>query len=248
MQKYRSAVPPIPSARAIFSGWVEAIGAGFFLVGQMSKASGALQKYDGAICYAGSQGWSESINCRHNDAVLCWKAREIMKTHLQRMAAYNRWANARLYEAASKLSTEELQAPRSGFFPSIPKTLTHIMVGDTVWMGRLDGTGSPGITSLDQILYEEFAALKAARMALDDRIIAFMDALPPQRLEEDLVYRTMSGDPMRTNVAQVLMHFFNHQTHHRGQAHAMLSSTPVAPPVLDLIYFLRDHPEIANKR
>ena len=171
-----------------------------------------------------------------------------MKTHLQRMAAYNRWANERLYEAAGKLSTAELEAARSGFFPSILKTLNHILVGDTVWMGRLDGTGSPGITGLNQILHIEFAALKAARVAMDGRIIAFVDALPPQRLEEDLVYHTMAGDPMRTNVAQVLMHFFNHQTHHRGQAHAMLSSTPVAPPVLDLIYFLRDHPEIANRR
>ena len=171
-----------------------------------------------------------------------------MKTHFQRMAAYNRWANERLYEAAGKLPPAEIEAPRSGFFPSILKTLNHILVADTVWMGRLEGTGSPGVTRLDQVLHADFASLRAARIAMDDRIIAFVDSLPPQRLEEDLVYHTMSGDPMRTNVAQVLMHFFNHQSHHRGQAHAMLSSTPVAPPVLDLIYFLRDHPEIANKR
>jgi uncharacterized damage-inducible protein DinB len=67
-------------------------------------------------------------------------------------------------------------------------------------------------------------------------------------LDEDLVYRTTFGDSMVTPVNQVLAHFFNHQTHHRGQAHAMLSSTEIAPPVLDLIYFLRDHPEIAKTR
>ena len=72
--------------------------------------------------------------------------------------------------------------------------------------------------------------------------------LTPARLAEDLVYCTVAGDPMRTQVAQVLAHFFNHQTHHRGQAHGMLSSTKVAPPVLDLIYFLRDHPEVAGLR
>ncbi|HJR21071.1 MAG TPA: DinB family protein, partial [Dongiaceae bacterium] len=138
-------------------------------------------------------------------------------------------------------------APRSGFFPSLLKTLNHILVGDTVWMGRLDGAGS-GITSLDQVLHTDLAALTAARRAMDDRIVAFIDAVAPSRLAEDLVYRTVAGDPMRTQLNQVLAHFFNHQTHHRGQAHAMLSSTDVAPPSLDLILFLRDHPEIAVKR
>jgi uncharacterized damage-inducible protein DinB len=170
-----------------------------------------------------------------------------MKAHFQRMAAYNRWANARLYEAVGKLSTEAFAAPRSGFFPSLLKTLNHILVGDTVWMGRLDGTGS-SVTSLDQILHAELAALRTARAAMDARIVAFVDAVAPARLEQDLVYRTVAGDPMTTQVGQVLAHFFNHQTHHRGQAHAMLSSTDVAPPSLDLILFLRDHPEIAKMR
>jgi len=170
-----------------------------------------------------------------------------MKAHFQRMAAYNRWANARLYEAAGKLSPAELAAPRSGFFSSLLKTLNHILVGDTLWMGRLDGTGSPGVTKLDQILHTDFAALNAARAAMDDRIVVFVDRLSPARFNEDLAYRTTSGDAMVTPVDQVLAHFFNHQTHHRGQAHAMLSSTEIAPPPLDLIYFLREHPDISKK-
>jgi uncharacterized damage-inducible protein DinB len=170
-----------------------------------------------------------------------------MKANFRRMAGYNRWANERLYEAAGKLSPEEFAAPRSGFFPSLLKTLNHILVGDTVWMGRLEATGS-SIKSLDQILHPEFAALKAARAAMDNRIAAFVDGVAPARLEEDLVYRTVAGEAMTTQVAQVLLHFFNHQTHHRGQAHAMLSSTEVAPPSLDLILFLRDHPDIAALR
>ncbi|WP_119303864.1 DinB family protein [Dongia deserti] len=171
-----------------------------------------------------------------------------MKAHFQRMAVYNRWANQRLYEAVGKLSPEEFAAARSGFFPSLLKTLNHILVGDAVWMGRLEGTGSAGITSLDQVLHAEFSALKAARAAMDERIVAFVDGLAPARLKEDLVYHTMAGEPMTMQVGQVLAHFFNHQTHHRGQAHAMLSSTTVEPPVLDLIYFLRDHPGIAEVR
>ncbi len=169
-----------------------------------------------------------------------------LKPHFQVMAAYNRWANARLYEAVAKLSPEEFQAPRSGFSPSLAKTLNHLLVGDTIWMGRLDGGGSPGVTKLDQVLHSEFAALKAARTAMDDRIVAFVDGLAPDRFEQDLIYRTTSGEAMVTPVDQVLAHFFNHQTHHRGQAHAMLSSTSVASPSLDLIYFLRDHPEITK--
>ncbi len=170
-----------------------------------------------------------------------------MKANFRRMAAYNRWANERLYEAAGKLSPEAFAAPRSGFFPSLLKTLNHILVGDTVWMGRLEATGS-SIKSLDQILHTEFGALRSARAAMDERIVAFVDGVTPARLEEDLVYRTVAGDAMTTQVAQVLAHFFNHQSHHRGQAHAMLSSTEVAPPSLDLLYFLRDHPDIAKMR
>ena len=93
-----------------------------------------------------------------------------MKAHFQRMAAYNRWANERLYEAVGNLSPDEIAAPRSGFFPSLLKTLNHILVGDTVWMGRLDGSGS-SIKSLDQVLHTAFGALKAARVAMDSRIV-----------------------------------------------------------------------------
>jgi len=170
-----------------------------------------------------------------------------MKAHFQTMAAYNRWANARLYEAAGKLSQSELDAPRSGFFPSLMKTLNHILVGDTVWMGRLEGTGHPGVTRLDQVLHADFAPLQAVRRTMDVRIGAFVDGVSAQRLSETLVYRNMAGEPMETRIDHILAHFFNHQTHHRGQAHAMLSSTEVAPPSLDLIYFLRDHPEFAKQ-
>jgi uncharacterized damage-inducible protein DinB len=169
-----------------------------------------------------------------------------MKAHFQRMAAYNQWTNGKLYEAAARLSPAALAAPRAGFFPSIARTLNHILVGDTVWMGRLDGSGHAGITGLNQVLFTEFAPLQAARAKLDARIVAFVDALPPERLGETLAYVNMAGEANRTPLDQVLAHVFNHQTHHRGQAHAMLSSTEVAPPPLDLIYYLRDHPEVAR--
>ncbi|HJR21277.1 MAG TPA: DinB family protein, partial [Dongiaceae bacterium] len=115
-----------------------------------------LRKCDGAICYAGSRSRSETINCRDTRRRACWQPGigGAMKAHFRRMAAYNRWANERLYEAVGHLSPEDFAAPRSGFFPSLLKTLNHILVGDTVWMGRLDGAGS-GITSLDQVLHTD---------------------------------------------------------------------------------------------
>lgn len=171
-----------------------------------------------------------------------------MKAHFQRLAAYNRWANERLYDAVGKLSPAEFAAPRVGFFPSLARTLNHILVGDSLWLGRLDGQGAPGITSLDQQLHAEFAALRQARAALDARYIAFVDSLGEARIGEMLTYKTVAGEAMETAIDQVLTHVFNHQTHHRGQAHGMLSSTSVPPPSLDLIYFLRDHPEIARLR
>ena len=171
-----------------------------------------------------------------------------MKAHFRRLAAYNCWANDRLYDAVGKLPPAEFAAPRVGFFPSLAKTLNHILVGDSLWLGRLDGQGSPGINRLDQQLHSEFAALRQARASLDTRYIAFIDGLSEARIGENLVYKTVAGEAMETAIDQVLTHVFNHQTHHRGQAHAMLSSTPVPPPSLDLIYFLRDHPEIARLR
>ncbi len=171
-----------------------------------------------------------------------------MKAHFRRLAAYNRWANEKLYDAVGRLPPAEFTAARIGFFPSLAKTLNHILVGDSIWLGRLDGQGAPGITRLDQELHAEFAPLRQARGALDARYVAFVDGLSAARIGETLSYKTVAGEPMETAVDQVLAHVFNHQTHHRGQAHAMLSSTAVAPPPLDLIYFLRDHPEIAKLR
>jgi len=171
-----------------------------------------------------------------------------MKAHFQRMAAYNHWANEKIYEAAGKLTPAAFAAPRAGFFPSLSKTLNHILVGDTIWMGRLDGSGHAGITALSDVLFTEFAPLQAARTAMDGRIGAFVEALTPQRMGEILIYKNMAGEAMKTPVDQVLAHFFNHQTHHRGQAHAMLSSTEVPPPSIDLILFLRDYAEMASLR
>ncbi|TDQ82170.1 putative damage-inducible protein DinB [Dongia mobilis] len=156
------------------------------------------------------------------------------------LARYNQWANARLYAAVGQLDAAAIAAPRVGFFPSLLKTLNHLMVTDRIWLGRLTATPDAAIKSLDDMPYPDFSDLRAARAALDGRIIEVVGGLAPARLGEVLVYKTMAGQPHETPMALVLGHLFNHQTHHRGQAHAMLSGTAVPPPVLDIIYFLRD--------
>jgi uncharacterized damage-inducible protein DinB len=160
-----------------------------------------------------------------------------VKAHFERMARYNRWANRRLYGAVAQLEPEEIHAPRSGFFPSIARTLNHIIVADRVWMGRFTGKASPH-QRLDETPYEDFTALTAAREAEDQGIIAFFKELPQARLEGVFDYRNMAGEPKSSEMLPVVAHFFNHQTHHRGQVHAMLSSTRVAPPAMDLGYFI----------
>jgi uncharacterized damage-inducible protein DinB len=159
-------------------------------------------------------------------------------SYFHRFARYNAWANRRLYEACAALSPADYRAKRPSFFGSIHATLNHIMVGDRVWMGRFEGVPS-GVERLDEILYDEFADLRAARETEDARILGFVSGLSDDALAGTLRYRNMAGESHETPLAWTLAHFFNHQTHHRGQVHGMLSGTPVAPPPLDLIYFLR---------
>lgn len=156
------------------------------------------------------------------------------------LAEYNRWANRRLYTAVAQLSDAEYRKPRPSFFGSIGKTLNHILVGDRIWMSRFTQT-SVAITSLDQILHDDFADLRQARETEDDRILATMQNFDAAKLPTVLVYQSMGGVQGRIQYDLGLAHMFNHQTHHRGQVHDQLSATTVAPPELDFLLYLRAH-------
>jgi len=153
-------------------------------------------------------------------------------------ARYNAWANARLYGACAKLSEADYLKPRASFFGSIHATLNHLMVVDRIWLGRIESR--PEKLALNQILYGDFTALHVARVAEDDRLIRVVDNIDPARLDQPLDYLNTRGERFRTPLRIVLGHLFNHQTHHRGQAHGLLSQTPVPPPELDLIFFVRE--------
>ncbi|MBL29509.1 MAG: damage-inducible protein DinB [Rhodospirillaceae bacterium] len=160
--------------------------------------------------------------------------------HFRTFARYNAWANARLYAACGALSEAAYLAERPVFFGSIHRTLNHVLVGDRLWLGRITGVPA-GIPTLDTELFPDRDALRAAREAEDARIIGLVDGYDDARLlAAEVVYANMSGAEHRDPLRLVLAHFFNHQTHHRGQVHDMLSATDVAPPPLDLIYYLRE--------
>ena len=160
-----------------------------------------------------------------------------MRNHFILFSRYNLWANRTLYAAVATLPPEAITCDRQGFFGSILGTLNHLLVGDRAWLARMRGEDYSWFRSLDQILHAEFEGLRHEREATDLRILATVPDLP---LEGELAYVNSQGQPTRAPWTVVLGHVFNHQTHHRGQVHGMLSQAGVKPPPLDLLYFPRD--------
>ena len=163
-----------------------------------------------------------------------------MLEHARTMARYNRWANARLLEALAPMSDEDWHREAGTFFPTVHRTLNHLLVADRTWLARFRGDGwAP--TGLDMILHDERPALVAARAALDDEIVAWVDTLDEQRLAAPFTYTPVTDPrPVTQPLAPALMHVFNHQTHHRGQLHALATRFLGVSPALDLVYYLRD--------
>ena len=170
-----------------------------------------------------------------------------MIAHFQLMARYNRWANQRLLAAAGTLHEEALWADRGLFFHSFLGTMNHLLVGDTMWLARFQGEPPPVGLALDSVLHRELPDFIAAREALDERILAFTKGLKDAQLGTILDYRTSNGDQVSSPFAGTLSHMFNHQTHHRGQAHGALTGLGAQVPGLDLIYFIRQGGGITSK-
>jgi len=158
--------------------------------------------------------------------------------HFRLLARYNARANARLYDACAAMPAEEIARPRGAFFGSILGTLNHILVGDRIWMARFAGQTVPS-TGLDAILHDTLADLRAAREAEDARIAGFVDGLGPADLAGAIVYVDNAGNRREDPRDLLLLHVFNHQTHHRGQVHDLMSRAGVAPPSLDMHRVMR---------
>jgi uncharacterized damage-inducible protein DinB len=166
----------------------------------------------------------------------------VIKTRYSMFAGYNAWCNERLYDAAAKVSDADYRANRGAFFKSLHGTLNHLLVGDRIWMQRFTGKGELP-PSLDAILYDDFAGLRAARISEDAHINAYIDALSEADLAGFIRFRTfVRPTDIEQELSPALDHFFNHQTHHRGQAHALLSSIigNDMTPSFDLIIYQRE--------
>ena len=164
-----------------------------------------------------------------------------MLRHFQMLAAYNSWANSQVYDACAALTDAEYREDRSAFFGSVHRTLNHILVADRIWMRRLTGDGTAP-TDLGAVLFEDFSDLRTARDAEDVRITNYLGSLTDNALSTTVTYTPVTVPTEVTEpVAPVLAHLFNHQTHHRGQVHAILTSLGKPSVVLDMIAFLRGH-------
>jgi uncharacterized damage-inducible protein DinB len=163
-----------------------------------------------------------------------------MRSIFQMFAGYNDWANARLYAAATELPDADYRADHGAFFKSVHGTLNHLLVGDRIWMQRLTGEGDAP-TSLDAILCDDLKSLRAARAEEDARIIAFVAGLSDADLARKVRYRTISRPAeIEQELGYALPHVFNHQTHHRGQVHGLLTRITGDAPSLDLILYQRE--------
>lgn len=156
--------------------------------------------------------------------------------HAQIMAPYNAWQNRSLYAAADSLSDDDRKADRGAHFGSIFATLNHLLWGDRIWMSRFAGTPPPegGIPSSTD-LYEDWGALRAARLEFDAVIENWTRDLTEDWLGGDITWFSGAAQREFTKPAWLLLtHLFNHQTHHRGQVHAMLTAAGAKPEDTDL--------------
>ena len=174
-----------------------------------------------------------------------------MRDLFELMASYNTWMNARLYKCASALSPDELCADRGAFFGSVIGTLNHIAVADRIWLQRFAEHPSahgaleavrllPRPRSLNEILFSDFNELSEHRTLLDGIIEQWARSLTDSQLSQPLCYTTTKGDRICKRFSGLVLHFFNHQTHHRGQVTTLLSQSGRDVGVTDLLALLRN--------
>lgn len=166
--------------------------------------------------------------------------------HFALLARYNADMNQALYNAAARLPAQELAADRKAFFGSLQGTLNHLLAADTIWLKRFSthpaafpalqaAHALPLPTGLTHVFADTLPEMRAYRERLDAIISAFAPQVTEAALAQTFEYRTMLGNTYRKQLGPVLLHFFNHQTHHRGQASTLLSQAGVDIGVTDLL-------------
>ena len=169
-------------------------------------------------------------------------------SNLQLMSQYNQWMNQKVYLAAKQLG-EEIKQDKGAFFGSVLGTLNHIYVADIIWLRRFAQHPKqyqnlsclpelPSYTALDQIVADELPALTKLRQELDKIIISWWREIEAADLEESLPYTNTKGQQYTKNFGQLIQHFFNHQTHHRGQVSTLINQEGIDLGVSDLLQII----------
>lgn len=163
--------------------------------------------------------------------------------YVKTMARYNRWQNTQLMPVLEAMPLDELTTDRGSFFGSILATANHLLWGDTIWMSRFDPSVDAPVGGIDTSidLHATSASWAADRFRIDGKICFWADGMRALDLKGDLEwYSGAAGRDMKTSYEKAIIHFFNHQTHHRGQLHAMLTSAGQKAPVSDLVLMPKD--------
>ena len=158
-------------------------------------------------------------------------------TNFQLLSNFNTWANAKIFSSCKKLDDTEYKKDRGAFFSSIHGTLNHLLVVDKAYISRIKGKDH-GLKSLDQILYEKLFQLEEARIKEDKRLLDLVNNLSEESIYKEITYKGFETGNQTYTINLILITLFNHQTHHRGQIHNMLSQAGIKPPQIDIPDFI----------
>ena len=152
------------------------------------------------------------------------------------LAGFNQWANGRIYDCVEEMPEADYRLDRGAFFGSIHNTLNHLLLVDRLWTRRIKGKPL-GFSSLSDILYDDFLKLRKAQEVENNALIELVNGYGEEDLHTRIVYEASDGTPGERTVWLIFTTLFNHQTHHRGQVHTMLTQSGIKPPDMDVIYY-----------
>jgi len=159
-------------------------------------------------------------------------------TNFQLLANFNAWANTKIISSCKELGDTEYKKDRKAFFSSIHGTLNHLLVVDRLYISRMQETDH-GLKSMDQILYENINDLEEARIKEDKRLVGLVNNLSEESIHKEITYKGFETGNTTYTINMILITLFNHQTHHRGQIHNMLSQAGIKPPQIDIPDFVK---------
>ena len=157
--------------------------------------------------------------------------------NFQLLANFNAWANTKIFFSCKKLSNVEYKKDRLAFFSSIHGTLNHSLVVDRAYISRIEGKDH-GLESLNQILQDDLSRLEEERIREDNNLIHLVNNLSEENVNKPITYKSFETGDQNSTINLILITLFNHQTHHRGQVHNMLSQARVKPPQIDVLDFV----------